>query len=645
MKMPVQAKTDHINQSGGTEPARFSGQGASSEFIDNRPAAVAQRQHVQIAHNSPRSQPHRALAATMNNSSRMVAQQQKSAALFGPTPQRIPAPASSQDRLPDQLKAGVESLSGMSMDHVKVHYNSPQPAQLNAHAYARGSDIHIAPGQERHLPHEAWHVVQQAQDRVKPTTQAKGIEINDRAGLESEADIMGEKALAAGQLSQPAQLHFDGAGRSGNVGSSPLNSSIVQCVVYKKNVTRVPPAAVSYSQATVRGITTPKKMEARNLSATTIGGGSARDAYENHSNLYKAFMTPTKIFPWDNLQDCHLLHEELGGPGVPRNLVPAPDRTNNNMLDFERMAIDAVTRVPKPDEMAVIDYEVNTNYGRTGDTLAAAMPTSFDMRMTEQKTENGGNTWLDGPSYVRNVAITPTSPVGAAAPQHAPADEALITAPLPRKPRLHKIANAIYASIALVKGKVVSQEKLYYFVDYGLISRDTKDSAFQWTQGNANAALTEWFSRFKATVDTILNEADIAADYVARIRRVWETDWSIARAKLLESLEQKHYGWDEEADQQLRDIAGHWIDIAHEAIEGYWKDPDCITSVAVDYEDLRETMPGILRITCLRVTCGERSKELESYVDNAEFESEKDIAEFVAEDLKIDVDLVTVEEE
>jgi len=55
------------------------------------------------------------------------------------------------------------------MDHVQVHRNSSKPAQLNAHAFAQGSDIHLAPGQEQHLPHEAWHVVQQAQGRVKPT--------------------------------------------------------------------------------------------------------------------------------------------------------------------------------------------------------------------------------------------------------------------------------------------------------------------------------------------------------------------------------------------------------------------------------------------------------------------------------------------
>ncbi|WP_219008643.1 DUF4157 domain-containing protein, partial [Aquimarina litoralis] len=69
-------------------------------------------------------------------------------------------------------------------------------AQLQAHAYARGTDIHLAPGQEKHLPHEAWHVVQQKQGRVKPTMQFKGkTPINDDVGLEKEADVMGVKAL------------------------------------------------------------------------------------------------------------------------------------------------------------------------------------------------------------------------------------------------------------------------------------------------------------------------------------------------------------------------------------------------------------------------------------------------------------------
>ena len=105
--------------------------------------------------------------------------------------------ASNRTGLPDRLKAGVEALSGLSMDAVKVHYGSSKPAELDAHAFAQGDDIHLAPGQEQHLPHEAWHVVQQAQGRVKATAQMKsGVALNDDAGLEREADAMGARAAA-----------------------------------------------------------------------------------------------------------------------------------------------------------------------------------------------------------------------------------------------------------------------------------------------------------------------------------------------------------------------------------------------------------------------------------------------------------------
>ncbi len=96
--------------------------------------------------------------------------------------------------LPDSLKKGIENLSGYSIDDVKVHYNSEKPAQLHAHAYAQGTDIQLGPGHEKHLPHEAWHVVQQKRGRVKPTMQMKG-KVNDDAGLEKEAEIMGNKAI------------------------------------------------------------------------------------------------------------------------------------------------------------------------------------------------------------------------------------------------------------------------------------------------------------------------------------------------------------------------------------------------------------------------------------------------------------------
>jgi hypothetical protein len=98
--------------------------------------------------------------------------------------------------IPDRLKSGIESLSGVAMDNVRVRFGSSRPAELGAEAYAEGEEIHIGPGFERHLPHEAWHVVQQAQGRARPTGQAeRGRPISEDSGLEHEADVMGARAL------------------------------------------------------------------------------------------------------------------------------------------------------------------------------------------------------------------------------------------------------------------------------------------------------------------------------------------------------------------------------------------------------------------------------------------------------------------
>ncbi|MEP0265476.1 DUF4157 domain-containing protein [Dokdonia sp.] len=146
-------------------------------FEDNRPEAVAQRKILEMVDNYTSQQQH-------------------------------PIQKKKNDTgLPDNLKTGIENLSGISMDDVKVHRNSDKPAQLQAHAYAQGSDIHLGPGQDKHLPHEAWHVVQQKQGRVKPTMQMKGkVNVNDDDDLEKEADLMGARAMAL-QLSTKEQTN------------------------------------------------------------------------------------------------------------------------------------------------------------------------------------------------------------------------------------------------------------------------------------------------------------------------------------------------------------------------------------------------------------------------------------------------------
>ena len=144
------------------------GNQSTSQLKDNRSKAIAQRKLQNMANN--------------NSKANKMAQ--------------LKEIADNKNGLPNQLKAGIESLSGIDMSGVKVHKNSSKPAQLNALAYAQGNDIHLGSGQEKHLPHEAWHVVQQKQGRVKPTTQMAGVEVNNDVSLEKEADNMGAKAAA-----------------------------------------------------------------------------------------------------------------------------------------------------------------------------------------------------------------------------------------------------------------------------------------------------------------------------------------------------------------------------------------------------------------------------------------------------------------
>ncbi|WP_246239896.1 eCIS core domain-containing protein [Pseudoalteromonas caenipelagi] len=158
-----------------------------------------------------------------SSSTQQAAQRKGANVLVDNRPDSVQRQKSNNTGLPDNLKSGMESLSGMSLDHVKVHYNSSKPAAVQAHAYAQGSDIHLAPGQSHHLPHELGHVVQQAQGRVKPTTSVNGLNVNDNPALEHEATVMGNKALQRASLSStPNYDHYES---SSTLQAQPLNKN------------------------------------------------------------------------------------------------------------------------------------------------------------------------------------------------------------------------------------------------------------------------------------------------------------------------------------------------------------------------------------------------------------------------------------
>ncbi len=191
MHLQADKNEDHQTLSTGTKTKDQRMQKSQFEFRDLRPQTAQLKTLQSHANKSPKQQQ----VGRFQDMADTYAAQQESPILQ----------KANRTGLPNTLKTGIEQLSGYAMDDVKVHYNSNKPAQLNAHAYAQGTNIHIASGQERHLAHEAWHVVQQKQGRVQPTLQMKGkIGINDDENLEKEADVMGAKALHIGHPLRPS---------------------------------------------------------------------------------------------------------------------------------------------------------------------------------------------------------------------------------------------------------------------------------------------------------------------------------------------------------------------------------------------------------------------------------------------------------
>ena len=86
--------------------------------------------------------------------------------------------------LPPAIQNEYEEKSGVPLDDVRVHYASDKPAELDADAFAYGSDIYLAPKEEQHLQHELTHVIQQKCGIVSTTRMDGALPINDNEALE-----------------------------------------------------------------------------------------------------------------------------------------------------------------------------------------------------------------------------------------------------------------------------------------------------------------------------------------------------------------------------------------------------------------------------------------------------------------------------
>ena len=113
---------------------------------------------------------------------------------------QAPLPSGGGRPLEGEVRAQMEHAFGVDLSAVRVH-EGPDAAALGARAFARGTELHFAPGQYQPdttggrelIGHELAHVVQQAEGRAGAAPQAKGGALDDDA-LEREADELGARA-------------------------------------------------------------------------------------------------------------------------------------------------------------------------------------------------------------------------------------------------------------------------------------------------------------------------------------------------------------------------------------------------------------------------------------------------------------------
>ena len=109
--------------------------------------------------------------------------------------------SSGGEPIPESIRGQFESAFGQSFADVRIHRGSTQATGIGATAFARGTDIHFAPGRFDPdsssglavLGHELTHIVQQRAGRVA-IPQGMGTHVNVDRALEAEADLLGSRA-------------------------------------------------------------------------------------------------------------------------------------------------------------------------------------------------------------------------------------------------------------------------------------------------------------------------------------------------------------------------------------------------------------------------------------------------------------------
>jgi hypothetical protein len=131
------------------------------------------------------------------------------------------------EALPDDVRASMEASFGADFGAVRVHQDD-QASAVGARAFARGTDLHFAPGTydpgsaggRELIGHELAHVVQQASGRAS-AAQAKGMATLGDPALEAEADVQGARAARGEPVRDGAAPLLDLAPRADVVQCDP----------------------------------------------------------------------------------------------------------------------------------------------------------------------------------------------------------------------------------------------------------------------------------------------------------------------------------------------------------------------------------------------------------------------------------------
>lgn len=373
--------------------------------VNNSPQAIAQRRMMDMIHDNPRMAAQCKAVAAVRGSPHVTAQRQRLDSLAGETVQREEAEETLQPQvaqreeapdepndtgLPDNLKSGIDTLSGISMDNVRVHYNSSQPVQINAHAYAQGTDIHVASGQEQHLPHEAWHFVQQAQGRVQPTMQMKqGGPVNDDKSLEHEADMMGDEVLRVTQRQKTI--------------SDPIALTQVQRISqFQTKAGNFDPHLQVGSRQVIQQV--PEDFKDHPIQDIAARTGMFRTSY--WSGLQTAIDEYSELKE-DNIKERRAKLREIGSM-VERWLTARgirDDKTRENLNETEKEKYDAIEELLKK-----LEEEMKSSQGKLSVDAPNLKDVLHEPQLTKTREESDGRKrgYTKKDLKVLNVHGTPT---------------------------------------------------------------------------------------------------------------------------------------------------------------------------------------------------------------------------------------------